>query len=94
MKNKIANQLQSARSLIEEFGFNKGFFGNKRVGFCVLGALVEAARWKSEAHEDIVRQVLPSKNDSLILFNDDPKTKKQDILSLFDAATSLVLSNE
>ena len=94
MKNKIVNQLQKARSLIEEFGFHKETLGDKTVGFCVIGALVEATHWKSEAHEDIVRQVLPSKNDSLILFNDDPKTKKQDILSLFDAATSLVLSNE
>lgn len=40
-KSEVA---EAARDLIEEYGWVRGMFGNKAVGFCLLGAIRVAAR--------------------------------------------------
>lgn len=69
-------------------------------GYCALTALL--GTWKSGVFEPykpfntgfvVLTECLPPGNFSVIRYNDDPTTTKEDILALYDRAIALALAS-
>lgn len=69
----------------------------KAVSFCTLGALYRADREQfgnssaclADEAGDVIREILAGKigpHTAITLWNDDAKTRKKDVLAVFDAA--------
>jgi hypothetical protein len=101
--NTLANDLERARFEIATKGLYKGAFEGPEESkgpCCMAGAINRVCedgatnrtynRWT--AATTVLEWATPGGN--IPNFNDRPSTKKEDVLSVFDVAISLALSNE
>jgi len=86
--------LRRAADLIEEHGWVQGEYGNKRKGYCVIGALGREAL-PMTYHDAVVRldAALPdtfpektSRFQRLVEWNDTPGRTRDEVLQLFRKA--------
>jgi hypothetical protein len=63
------------------------FFGETPAGVCALGGLSRVGTWstKSEPYKALLA-ALPAHHCAVSAFNDDFRTKKADVLALYDRA--------
>lgn len=88
--------LRDARNLITEHGWTKGEYGNKELGFCAVGAMMEAAntvpgsandyRGAQIAFRDHIPEDERSWTNSIVTWNDSLDRQKDDVLAVFDKA--------
>lgn len=92
--NPLADMYDHAASLIEEYGWVQGRFGNQVIGFCMIGAisytfipkhsdaynpLLYATGWNGVGHKS-----------SISIWNDTPgRTKEEVIAKLHEVASQL-----
>lgn len=86
--NKIQKILTDARDLINKYGLHKGDFGNRRVGFCAMGA-IRAITKSEKLRDDAMRPLRTVSGGNIVTFNDSHFTKKRDVTKKFTQAIKL-----
>lgn len=95
--SEIRRGLTAARRLLTETGWIKGRFSSPD-GYCLTGAMMEAMPTLGEWNPVMVRATARLRqalsfastgNSTLVGFNDDPWTTREDVLALIDRAIGM-----
>lgn len=101
MRKNMLQVLQEARArLAKRNGWIKGESHNGRAGYCATGAIYYVMGGHIDRHKlykTLAKQIpdkdridLLNPHSSILLYNDRPETKKEDILDMFDKAIKYV----
>jgi hypothetical protein len=89
----IGRLLLRAADVIREFGWVQNSFGNKRVGFCLIGAIGFAAwgAWRPEPdvsnqYDQAAVRLGHFLCGDPVYYNDDPMRTKEDVIAALEAA--------
>lgn len=97
----MPNKIREGIEVLGKYGWHQGGFGNKRVGFCLLGAVKESrisyndtiSIFHTEEYfiiRDVILEQFPERLQKTVdivpLFNDHPDTKVEDVIMVMEKA--------
>jgi hypothetical protein len=89
--NPIQKTLTKARDLILKHGWVQYQFGNKKIGYCAIGAIRTAtsSHTRRFGAETTLDATFKDGTGTIISYNDSPKRRKSHIVAKFNKAIKL-----